>query len=77
MTWLDPLPSLRGVARLDGAGPVRADPSDLGGLPRDVVERAALPVGVRLEFTAEGARAAEIRYRAPARAGALPDCFAP
>ncbi|MFF0451217.1 GDSL-type esterase/lipase family protein [Streptomyces sp. NPDC004609] len=76
MTWLDPLPFLRGVAWLDDGRPVRADPSDLGRLPRDVVERAALPVGVRLEFTAEGARAAEFRYRASAGAGTPPDCFA-
>lgn len=89
-TWLDPRPFLRGVAWLDEGRPVRADPADRGRLPWDVCERAALPIGVRLEFIAEGAAAVEIRYRAagsdgtahgdsgdPARGRtALPDCFA-
>ncbi|MFI1101563.1 GDSL-type esterase/lipase family protein [Streptomyces melanogenes] len=65
MNWLDPEPFLRGVAWRGTSGrPLRADPAQLGRLPLDVVERAALPVGVRLEFTAEGASAVEIRYRA-------------
>lgn len=64
MTWLDPGPFLRGVAWLDGGRPVRADPTDLARLPWDTAERAALPIGVRLEFMAHGADAVEIRYRA-------------
>lgn len=64
MTWLDPGPFLRGVAWLDGGRPVRADPADLARLPWDTGERAALPIGVRLEFTARAAEAVEIRYRA-------------
>ena len=64
MNWLDPRPFLRGVAWLDDGRPVRADPADLARLPWDTAERAALPIGVRLEFTAEGAQAVEIRYRA-------------
>lgn len=63
-SWLDPVPFLRGVAWLDGDRPVRADPADTMRLPWDTGERAALPIGVRLEFTAEGAHAVEIRYRA-------------
>ncbi|WP_228975317.1 GDSL-type esterase/lipase family protein [Streptomyces sp. DH12] len=63
--WLDPLPFLRGTAWLDGPRAVRADPASLGVLPWDVSERAALPIGVRLEFTAApGTRAVELRYRA-------------
>lgn len=62
--WLDPGPFLRGVAWLDGGRPVRADPADTMRLPWDTGERATLPIGVRLEFTAPGARAVEIRYRA-------------
>ncbi|MEU5403445.1 GDSL-type esterase/lipase family protein [Streptomyces sp. NPDC005963] len=80
MTWLDPQPFLRGVAWLDQGRPVRADPADLGRLPWHTGLRAELPIGVRLEFTADGARAVEIRYRtAPDTAGStagLPDCFA-
>ncbi|MER5770921.1 GDSL-type esterase/lipase family protein [Streptomyces sp. NPDC001985] len=76
MTWLDPSPFLRGVAWLEGQRPVRADPADRGRLPRDTCDRAALPIGVRLEFLAEGARAVQIHYRASAVPGALPDCFA-
>ncbi|MEU4351381.1 GDSL-type esterase/lipase family protein [Streptomyces sp. NPDC023838] len=65
MTWLDPEPFLRGVAWRDAKGrPVRADPADLARLPWDTAERAGLPIGVRLEFTAAGASAVEIRYRA-------------
>ncbi|MFE0091125.1 GDSL-type esterase/lipase family protein [Streptomyces sp. NPDC058992] len=80
--WLDPGPFLRGVAWLDGGRPVRADPGDLARLPWDTRERAALPIGVRLEFTApDGARAVQLRYRArvPGAADALRDlahCFA-
>ncbi|MEO3975160.1 GDSL-type esterase/lipase family protein [Streptomyces sp. CAU 1734] len=78
MTWLDPGPFLRGVAWLNGDRPVRADPADWGRLSWNVGERASLPIGVRLEFTARGARAVEIRYRAPVTDGRepLPDCFA-
>ncbi|AWI29310.1 GDSL-type esterase/lipase family protein [Streptomyces tirandamycinicus] len=80
--WLDPEPFLRGVAWLDRGRPVRADPGDLARLPWDTRERAALPIGVRLEFTApDGARAVEVRYRArvPGPTEALRDlahCFA-
>jgi lysophospholipase L1-like esterase len=81
VTWLDPRPFLRGVAWLDEGRAVRADPADLTRLPWDTAERAALPIGVRLEFTAEGVDAVEIRYRAtvPGPADALRDlahCFA-
>ncbi|NXY98929.1 GDSL family lipase [Streptomyces sp. BR123] len=63
--WLDPQPFLRGVAWLDRGRPVRADPADTLRLPRDTGERATLPIGVRLEFTAaDGAHAVDIRYRA-------------
>lgn len=81
-TWLDPAPFLRGVAWRDGVRTVRADPGDTARLPWDTCERAALPVGVRLEFTApDGARAVELRYRArvPGPTDALRDlahCFA-
>ncbi|MBD0744253.1 GDSL-type esterase/lipase family protein [Streptomyces sp. CBMA152] len=65
MTWLDPEPFLRGVAWRDASGrAVRADPADLARLPWATAERAGLPIGVRLEFAAEGASAVEIRYRA-------------
>ncbi|MFI8827297.1 GDSL-type esterase/lipase family protein [Streptomyces sp. NPDC053431] len=82
MSWLEPEPFLRGTAWLDGDRPVRADPADLGRLPWDIAERAALPIGVRVEFTAApGTRAVELRYRAaPPPAGdslrALRHCFA-
>ncbi|WP_329397095.1 GDSL-type esterase/lipase family protein [Streptomyces melanogenes] len=73
MNWLDPEPFLRGVAWRGTSGrPLRADPAQLGRLPLDVVERAALPVGVRLEFLAEGASAVEIRYRAEVPAPSEP-----
>lgn len=81
-SWLDPGPFLRGVAWRDGGRAVRADPADLARLPWDTCERAALPIGVRLEFTVpDGARAVELRYRAevPGPADALRDlahCFA-
>ncbi|MFE0702081.1 GDSL-type esterase/lipase family protein [Streptomyces sp. NPDC058872] len=82
MGWLDPAPYLRGTAWLDGDRPVRADPEDLARLPWDTAERAALPIGVRIEFrAAPGTRAVELRYRAavppaddPLRA--LRHCFA-
>ncbi|MFC8510137.1 GDSL-type esterase/lipase family protein [Streptomyces sp. NPDC057131] len=65
MSWLEPAPFLRGTAWLDGDRPVRADPGDLQRLPWDIAERAALPIGVRVEFTAApGTRAVELRYRA-------------
>ncbi|GAA3397774.1 GDSL-type esterase/lipase family protein [Streptomyces roseoviridis] len=65
MSWLEPGPFLRGVAWRDGERPVRADPADLARLPWDIAERAALPIGVRVEFTAApGTRAVELRYRA-------------
>ncbi|MEU8763887.1 GDSL-type esterase/lipase family protein [Streptomyces sp. NPDC048659] len=65
MSWLEPAPFLRGTAWLDGDRPVRADPADLERLPWDIAERAALPIGVRVEFTAApGTRAVELRYRA-------------
>ncbi|WP_434587993.1 GDSL-type esterase/lipase family protein [Streptomyces sp. A5-4] len=76
MTWLDPQPFLRGVAwRGDGGRVVRADPADLLRLPWDTVQRASLPIGVRLEFTTQDATAIEIRYRAtvPAADEALHD----
>ncbi|TQK43291.1 lysophospholipase L1-like esterase [Streptomyces sp. SLBN-118] len=81
MSWHDPRPFLRGVAWLDEGRAVRANPSDLGRLPWDTAQRAALPIGVRLEFTAEGAHAVQIRYRAsvPRAADALravAHCFA-
>ncbi|MFD9573044.1 GDSL-type esterase/lipase family protein [Streptomyces sp. NPDC059982] len=62
--WLDPGPFLRGVAWLDEGRPVRADPADTMRLPWDTGERATLPIGVRLEFTAGPAHAVEVRYRA-------------
>ncbi|MEV6652265.1 GDSL-type esterase/lipase family protein [Streptomyces sp. NPDC051219] len=75
MDWLAPEPFLRGVAWLDDGRAVRADPADLARLPWDICERSALPIGVRLEFTAEDATEVEIRYRAtvPAAADALRD----
>ncbi|MCX5383604.1 GDSL-type esterase/lipase family protein [Streptomyces sp. NBC_00083] len=74
--WLDPAPYLRGVAWLDSEGrPVRADPDDVMRLPWDTGERAALPIGMRIEFLARGATAVELRYRArvPAEGEALHD----
>ncbi|MFE5937852.1 GDSL-type esterase/lipase family protein [Streptomyces sp. NPDC056470] len=82
MGWLDPTPYLRGTAWLDGGRAVRADPADLARLPWDTAERAALPIGVRVEFAAEpGTRAVELRYRASVPATgdalrALRHCFA-
>ncbi|MER0444527.1 GDSL-type esterase/lipase family protein [Streptomyces sp. Edi4] len=72
--WLDPAPFLRGVAWLDAGGrPVRADPDDVMRLPWDTGERAALPIGTRIEFVARGATSVELRYRArvPGRGEAL------
>ncbi|MEV5971233.1 GDSL-type esterase/lipase family protein [Streptomyces sp. NPDC051921] len=82
MSWLEPEPFLRGTAWLDDGRPVRADPADLERLPWDIAERAALPIGVRVEFSAApGTRAVELRYRAalPATGDALRSlrhCFA-
>ncbi|MGW7369516.1 GDSL-type esterase/lipase family protein [Streptomyces sp. NPDC054841] len=82
MPWLEPGPFLRGVAWRAGERMVRADPADTARLPWDTCERAALPIGVRLEFIApDGARAVEVRYRAavPGPTDALRDlahCFA-
>ncbi|MFF3318325.1 GDSL-type esterase/lipase family protein [Streptomyces sp. NPDC003035] len=74
--WLGPEPFLRGTAWLDRGRAVRADPDDLARLPWDTVERAALPIGVRVEFTAApGTRSVELRYRT-ASPGPLPHCFA-
>ncbi|MFF7814691.1 GDSL-type esterase/lipase family protein [Streptomyces sp. NPDC007945] len=65
MSWLEPDPFLRGTAWRDGDRVVRADPADLDRLPWDVAERAALPIGVRVEFLAQpGTSAVELRYRA-------------
>ncbi|MFE3327114.1 GDSL-type esterase/lipase family protein [Streptomyces sp. NPDC059176] len=81
-SWLDPRPFLRGVAWWDGRRAVRADPADMAGLPWDTCERAALPIGMQVEFTSPGAaRAIELRYRAevPGATDALRDiahCFA-
>ncbi|MEV0527646.1 GDSL-type esterase/lipase family protein [Streptomyces sp. NPDC050439] len=44
--------------------PSRADPSDRERLPQDTWERAGLPAGVRLEFTAQGVPAVELNYTA-------------
>ncbi|MER6216910.1 GDSL-type esterase/lipase family protein [Streptomyces sp. NPDC001272] len=73
--WLAPGPYLRGIAWLDEDRPVRADPDDTERLPWDTGERAALPIGVRVEFLARGAHAVEIRYRAevPGPSDALRD----
>ncbi|WP_418955962.1 GDSL-type esterase/lipase family protein [Streptomyces tritici] len=82
-SWQDAGPFLRGTAWFDERGrAVRADPADLDRLPWDAAQRAALPVGIRLEFTAApGTRAVAVRYRAevPGRAEPLRDlahCFA-
>ncbi|MEU0721545.1 GDSL-type esterase/lipase family protein [Streptomyces lavendulocolor] len=84
MTWQDPVPFLRGTAWVDEDGrAVRADPARLARLPWETAQRAALPIGVRLEFTASpGTRAVEIRYRAavpeegPLELRELAHCFA-
>ncbi|MEV4950193.1 GDSL-type esterase/lipase family protein [Streptomyces sp. NPDC053755] len=74
--WLAPEPFLRGTAWLDRGRAVRADPADLDRLPWDTAERATLPIGVRVEFTATpGTREVELRYRT-ATPGSLPHCFA-
>ncbi|MER7760088.1 GDSL-type esterase/lipase family protein [Streptomyces sp. NPDC097619] len=78
--WLDPSPFLRGVAWLaDGGRAVRADPADTMRLPWDTQARAALPIGVRLEFAAgPGTTAVEVRYRTsdPGPPGGLGHVFA-
>ncbi|GAA1883220.1 hypothetical protein GCM10009837_00910 [Streptomyces durmitorensis] len=43
---------------------VRADPADRDRLPADTWERAGVPAGVRLEFTARGVSAVEVEYTA-------------
>ncbi|MGW6027114.1 GDSL-type esterase/lipase family protein [Streptomyces sp. NPDC055099] len=43
---------------------VRADPADRARLPGDTWERAGLPAGVRLEFTARGVSAVDVAYTA-------------
>ncbi|MEV6754494.1 GDSL-type esterase/lipase family protein [Streptomyces sp. NPDC051214] len=43
---------------------VRADPADRARLPGDTWERAGLPAGVRLQFTASGVSAVELTYTA-------------
>lgn len=43
---------------------VRADTADRARLPGDTWERAGLPAGVRLEFTARGVSAVEVAYTA-------------
>lgn len=43
---------------------VRADPADRDRLPGDTWERAGVPAGVRLEFTARGVSAVEVEYTA-------------
>ncbi|MGW6271320.1 GDSL-type esterase/lipase family protein [Streptomyces sp. NPDC055060] len=43
---------------------VRADPADRARLPGDTWERACLPAGVRLEFTARTVSAVEVAYTA-------------
>ncbi|GAA2593654.1 GDSL-type esterase/lipase family protein [Streptomyces axinellae] len=60
--WRAAGPYLRGVGWWDGERCVRADPHDATRLPLDTWARAAVPVGVRLEFTAQGPF--EVRYRA-------------
>ncbi|MEV0322324.1 GDSL-type esterase/lipase family protein [Streptomyces sp. NPDC050658] len=61
---------LRGVAWWAPDGrPVRADPADRDRLPGDTWERAGLPAGVRLEFTARGVRAVEVAYVGVAASG--------
>ncbi|WP_369203527.1 SGNH/GDSL hydrolase family protein [Streptomyces sp. PU-14G] len=60
--WQDAEPYLRGVAWRDGDRCVRADPADAARLPVTTWARAQMPVGVRLEFVAQGPF--EVRYRA-------------
>lgn len=79
-SWLDPAPYLRGVAWRDDGRAVRADPADTARLPWDTAQRAALPIGVRIEFASDGADAVEVRYRTVPQgrrdAAALPHLFA-
>lgn len=63
--WLDPGPFLRGIGWRHGEHWVRADPDDRTRLPLDTWERACVPVGMRLDFTAPGPF--EVRYRAEER----------
>ncbi|MGP4003376.1 GDSL-type esterase/lipase family protein [Streptomyces sp. 8N706] len=62
--WLDPDPYLRGAPWRHEGRVVRADPDDRLRLPLDTWERAQIPAGVRLEFSADGASALEVRYEA-------------
>ncbi|MEU6765955.1 GDSL-type esterase/lipase family protein [Streptomyces sp. NPDC046853] len=56
---------MRGAAWWTEDGRVlRADPADRERLPGDTWERAGLPAGVRLEFTARGVSAVEVAYSA-------------
>ncbi|MEV8319736.1 GDSL-type esterase/lipase family protein [Streptomyces sp. NPDC059900] len=56
---------MRGAAWWTPDGRVlRADPADRERLPGDTWERAGLPAGVRLEFTARGVSAVEVAYTA-------------
>ncbi|MFF1380818.1 GDSL-type esterase/lipase family protein [Streptomyces sp. NPDC058308] len=56
---------MRGAPWWTGDGrAVRADPADRARLPGDTWERAGLPAGVRLEFTARGVSAVEVAYTA-------------
>ncbi|MFC8129811.1 GDSL-type esterase/lipase family protein [Streptomyces sp. NPDC057302] len=48
----------------EDGGVLRADPADRARLPGDTWERAGLPAGVRLEFTARGVSAVEVAYTA-------------
>ncbi|MEV8018536.1 GDSL-type esterase/lipase family protein [Streptomyces sp. NPDC086554] len=56
---------------------LRADPADQDRLPGDTWERASLPAGVRLEFTACGVRAVEVTYAASPPSGTDSYCHAP
>ncbi|MFE0877741.1 GDSL-type esterase/lipase family protein [Streptomyces smyrnaeus] len=62
--WQHARPFVRGVSWWDGERCVRADPADAQRLPLELWARAAIPVGIRLEFTAPGPF--EVRYRAGA-----------
>lgn len=62
--WREARPFVRGVSWWDGDRCVRADPAEGAKLPVETWARAQMPVGVRLEFEAEGPF--EVRYRAGA-----------
>lgn len=62
---------MRGAPWWTGDGRVvRADPADRERLPGDTWDRAGLPAGVRLEFTAHGVSAVEVAYTASPPEGA-------